>query len=131
MCCTHDPDVDALRLGGASRREVVVTTQSATPDSPHSARGTGARLYETKGCVHCHTIDGSPRIGPSFKGSWGSEIVLADGLTLRFDEAYVRESLMHPHAKARAGFPPVMQSYEGLLKEHEVEMLIDFLRSLR
>ena len=108
-----------------------MNTQSATPTAPHSAPGIGARLYQTKGCVQCHTIDGSPKIGPSFKGSWGSEIVLAGGLTLRFDEAYVRESLMRPQAKARAGFPPVMQSYDGLLKQHEVEALIDFLRSLR
>ncbi|RME77164.1 MAG: cytochrome c oxidase subunit II, partial [Planctomycetota bacterium] len=32
----------------------------------------GRKIYEGKGaCIACHTIDGSPRVGPSWKGLWG------------------------------------------------------------
>ena len=119
----------ALWLGGASRHAARASPR-ATPPPTHTPLELGARLFETKGCVQCHTIDGTPKVGPSFKGSWGSNVVLADGVTLRFDEAYVRESLARPHAKARRGYPAVMASYDGLLKQHEVDALVEFLRSL-
>jgi len=91
----------------------------------------GARLYEKKGCVSCHTIDGSPRIGPSFKGSWGKQAPISDGSSVLFDENYVRESLMTPQKKLHAGFPPSMPSFEGQLKEAEIEGIIAFLQSLK
>jgi cytochrome c oxidase subunit 2 len=64
------------------------------------------------------------------KGAFGSQVVLGDGVTLVFDEAYVRESLSSPQAKARPGYPPSMPSFEGLLKDREVDALIEYLESL-
>jgi len=121
----------ALVLGAPSRRALPVSSARAASPSPRTPAELGARLYETKGCVQCHTIDGSQRIGPSFLGSWGSDVVLADGITLRFDDAYVRESLAHPQAKARAGYPPSMPSFDGVLSEREIAALVAFLQALR
>lgn len=121
----------ALWLGAASRhREQPTSTPRVTADKPRSLIELGARLYESKGCVACHTIDGSPRVGPSFKDSWGAPVELADGITLVFDESYVRESLTSPQAKARPGYPPSMPSYDGLLTPKEADALIAFMRSL-
>jgi cytochrome c oxidase subunit 2 len=91
----------------------------------------GAMLYEKKGCVACHTTDGSARVGPTFKGSFGSPVPLADGSKVPMDENYIRESLLYPQAKARPGFPPSMPSFEGQLKEKEIEGLIAFIKSLK
>jgi len=91
----------------------------------------GAMLYEKKGCVACHTTDGSPRVGPSFKGSFGTETAMADGSKIKVDENYIRESLLYPQAKSRPGFPPSMPSFEGQLKEKEIEGLIAFIKSLK
>ena len=91
----------------------------------------GKLVYEKKGCNACHTTDGAARVGPSFKGSFGSEITLADGSKLTIDENYIRESLMSPQAKGRPGFPPSMPSFEGQLKEKEVEGIIAFIKSLK
>ena len=33
--------------------------------------GQGRALADAKGCVACHTIDGSPRVGPTWKGLYG------------------------------------------------------------
>lgn len=123
-----------LWLGAASREDAAAqryVPPARVPGKPRSLIELGARLYEQKGCVGCHSIDGSPRVGPSFKGEWGSRVVLGDGVTLVFDEAYVRESLAHPQAQARAGYPATMPSFDGLLKDREVDALIAFVRSLQ
>jgi len=91
----------------------------------------GAMLYEKKGCVACHTTDGAARVGPTFKAVFGTEAAMADGTKVKIDENYIRESLLYPQAKARPGFPPSMPSFEGQLKEKEIEGLIAFIKSLK
>jgi len=91
----------------------------------------GRKLYEKKGCNACHTIDGTPRVGPSFFHDFGTTVPLADGSKVQMDENYIRESLMSPQAKARPGFPPSMPSFEGQLKEKEIQGLIAFIKSLK
>jgi cytochrome c oxidase subunit 2 len=92
----------------------------------------GRMLYEKKGCVQCHTIDGTPRVGPTFlQKDWGKNILMNDGSQVKMDENYVRESLMAPQAKARPGYPPTMPSFEGQLKDKEIDGIIAFLKSLK
>ena len=91
----------------------------------------GAMLFEKKGCVACHTSDGAARVGPTLKGSFGSDVTMADGSKAKVDENYIRESLMYPQARSRPGYPPSMPSFEGQLKEKEIEGLIAFIKSLK
>lgn len=45
---------------------------------PAPARG--ERVFKLKGCVSCHSIDGSRLVGPTWKGLFGSQVaVLAEG----------------------------------------------------
>ena len=90
----------------------------------------GARLYETKGCAGCHSIDGSPRVGPSFKGTYGTQVALVDGAAV-IDDAYLRESILSPRAKTRAGYQQVMPAFEGLLRDREIDVLVHYIKSLR
>ncbi|MBX7165847.1 MAG: cytochrome c oxidase subunit II [Pirellulales bacterium] len=91
----------------------------------------GRYYYERKGCAQCHTIDGTPRVGPSFKGVYGRQEKLADGSTVTVDENYIRESILDPQAKVVAGFKPVMSSYKGMLKDKQISVIIEFLKSLK
>jgi cytochrome c oxidase subunit II len=91
----------------------------------------GARLYKTRGCASCHTVDGSAGIGPSFKGIWGGQAVLSDGRKVLVDEDYVRESILEPPAKVVAGFDPVMPTYKGRIKDKEITVIIEYLKSLK
>jgi cytochrome c oxidase subunit 2 len=91
----------------------------------------GRLLYEKKGCNACHTIDGTPRVGPSWKGTFGTPVPLTDGSSVPMDETYIRESVLYPQAKSRPGFPPSMPSFEGQLKDREIEGLIAFIKSLK
>lgn len=89
----------------------------------------GKTVYLTKGCIACHTVDGTPRLAPTFKGSWGRVEKLVDGSSVTVDEAYVRESLLSPRAKLVAGFQPVMPPMP--LKEREMLGLFEYLKSLK
>jgi len=92
----------------------------------------GKMLYEKKGCNACHTVDGSARVGPSWKQpDWGKQVTMSDGKTITMDENYVRESILSPLAKARPGYPPSMPSFEGQLKEKELAGLIAYIKSLK
>jgi len=91
----------------------------------------GKLLYEKKGCNACHTVDGTARVGPTFQHDFGTMVPLSDGSQVKMDESYIRESLMYPQAKARPGYPPSMPSFEGQLKDREIEGIIAYIKSLK
>lgn len=90
----------------------------------------GEALYRSKGCMACHSVDGSPKLAPSFKGIFGHAAKLSDGSSVTVDENYVRESMMVPGAKVVFGFGNIMPSYQGLLKDREVTALIEYIKTL-
>jgi cytochrome c oxidase subunit 2 len=92
----------------------------------------GVQLYTDKGCVACHSIDGSPRVGPSFKGLIGkTETVLRNGQeqTVVVDEAYVRNYILHPNADVIKGFQPIMPLVE--MNEDEINAIVGYLKELK
>ena len=107
----------------------VAAQPTTTPPAAATAPIDGKALYETKGCASCHSIDGSAKIGPSFKGSWGIMVNLVDGTTVVFDEAYAKESILSGQAKMRVGFPPSHPSFEGQLSDDEVTALVGFIKA--
>ncbi len=70
----------------------------------------GSRLSATKGCLKCHSVDGSAHIGPTWLDLYRRTVHLANGATVVADEAYLTESMMDPRAKQVAGFDLVMPS---------------------
>jgi cytochrome c oxidase subunit 2 len=91
----------------------------------------GRELYTKRGCNACHSVDGTPGVGPSFKGIYGEEASLQDGASAMVDENYIRESIFEPQAKIVRGYPPVMPSFKGIVSEEEVADIIAFIKSLK
>lgn len=91
----------------------------------------GEKLYTAKACNTCHSIDGSKNVGPSFKGIFGHDAEMADGSTLTVDENYIRESILQPQAKVVAGYQPVMPTFQGILKDRELDGLIEYIKTLQ
>jgi cytochrome c oxidase subunit 2 len=89
----------------------------------------GEQLFTSNGCAGCHSVDGSPKLGPTFKGLYGKQEKLADGSTVTVDDNYIRESMMVPGAKVVAGFAPVMPSFQGSLSDEKINAIIDFIKS--
>lgn len=90
----------------------------------------GRILYQRQGCAQCHSLDGTRKVGPSFKNIYGEPVQFADGTSGIADENYLRESILVPDAKIVAGYPPQMPPYQGLLDEDKIAALIAFIQSL-
>jgi cytochrome c oxidase subunit 2 len=91
----------------------------------------GHQIAAERGCLRCHTTDGTPFIGPSWASSFGRLRHTSDGRDVRIDEAYLTESMMDPRAVIAAGFAPVMPSYQGALTPTEASAIVEYIRSLR
>jgi cytochrome c oxidase subunit 2 len=117
-----------LDIGGPSYVEPAVV--GALDAQLLSLAAMGERVAVMKGCMRCHTADGTPHIGPTWLGVYRSTIPLADGSSRLADEAYLTESMMDPMAQVRAGFRPVMPSYQGLLSAAETGALVEYIRYL-
>ncbi|ORJ59845.1 cytochrome c oxidase subunit II [Geothermobacter hydrogeniphilus] len=89
----------------------------------------GAGLARRQGCLGCHSLDGSRKVGPSFKGLFGRERRLEGGRTLIADEAYLTRAIRKPTADVVEGYPPVMPPYPQLRPE-EVEAILEWLEGL-
>lgn len=100
-------------------------------DAPGPLAELGRTVATRKGCLQCHTVDGTPHIGPTWLGLYQREEPLQSGERIRADVAYLTESMMDPAAKVVAGFNPVMPTFHGRLSAGEVAALIEFIKSLR
>jgi cytochrome c oxidase subunit 2 len=96
-----------------------------------SGKDRGAMLYEKQGCSTCHSIDGTPKVGPSWKGIYGKMESMTAGAPMKVDENYLRESMMDPQANIVMGFTPAMPTYQGKLSDKDIDGLIEFIKSLK
>jgi cytochrome c oxidase subunit II len=93
----------------------------------------GKVLARQKGCVSCHSTDGRPSVGPTWKGVAGSKVVLEDGTTVTADDAYLTESILHPSAKTVKDF--TAGQMETVVKENsltpdQVKALVAYIKTL-
>lgn len=117
---------------------VLLAVACGPAEDPQVARG--RTLARELGCVACHAVDeasASGKLGPSWAALFGSEVRLADGRTVRADEAYLRESITQPDAATVAGYQRgVMIAGLGAARARlddraTVDALIAYIRSLR
>jgi cytochrome c oxidase subunit 2 len=92
----------------------------------------GRSIATAKACQGCHSEDGSPRVGPSYKGLYGKMRTLKDGSQVEADDNYLRESIENPQAKIVKGFENmVMPPYAGQLSPEEMNAVIAYIKSLK
>lgn len=110
--------------GGASD-----TTQPVALDEAAVARG--QTLSENTGCLACHSIDGTPGSGPTWRGLAGSSRPLTTGETVVADDAYLFNSIVDPASQLVEGYEAIMPpDYGESLTETEVEDLVEYIKSL-
>jgi cytochrome c oxidase subunit 2 len=86
-----------------------VEEKSAAPafaEMTPEERGAYLSSAEGFGCVACHTVDGTPGVGPTWQGLFQQEEALTDGSTVVVDDAYLNTSIHDPNAQIVAGFNP-------------------------
>lgn len=88
-------------------------------------RGAFWSSAEGFGCVACHSIDGSPGVGPTWQGLYGRQEQLTDGSTISVEDAYLVNSIHDPNSQIVLGFNPniMPQNYadQFATREQEVE----------
>ncbi|SFB08089.1 cytochrome c oxidase subunit 2 [Collimonas sp. OK607] len=87
----------------------------------------GKAVAESKACVACHTVDGSPRVGPTWKGLFGKTETMENGATALVDEAYLKNFIRNPQARVVKGFAPMMPKIE--MSDTELEALVAYIKS--
>jgi protein SCO1 len=121
-----DGDSFAQLVPDARRLLAELTTPvAASSGTGQAADDDGAALYRRAGCAGCHDV---PSIAPSLAGIDGRTVMLADGRTVKADEAYLRESILEPAAKVVATYPPSMPAYRGTLSEAQLASLVRYLQ---
>ena len=95
----------------------------------------GEKLLKVKGCLSCHSLDGTPLVGPSLRGIYGrKEIVLSwnKEKSVSVDDEYLLRSLLQPDLEIVKGYPPgKMPSQEGLLSEEETAGILAHIQKIR
>jgi cytochrome c oxidase subunit 2 len=89
----------------------------------------GAELAQSKGCIACHSLDGTRMLGPTWKGIFGIQRQLSSGQIVEVNETYLKESIFQPNAKIVKGFPPVMPP--PVINEQEALAIIKFIQTLQ
>ncbi len=97
------------------------------PSAEQSA-ARGRQLAESMGCLACHSLDGSPGLGPGWQGLYGSLETLADGSQVRVDEAYLKASILTPNSQIVRGYAAMMPAYTP--SDEELQALIASIKSL-
>jgi cytochrome c oxidase subunit 2 len=122
-----DRVVTVLSLGASDLTAWLDRTAAASGVEPVVL---GQRLFAAQGCGACHSTDGSARVGPSLLGLSQRDVRWVDGTAGRADAAYLRDSILSPSAKVVEGFPPVMPSFRGRMRDAQVDALVGYLSGL-
>ncbi len=109
--------MDVAAVGGSQKA-------AATPE------GRGQALVANNGCAACHSINGSPGIGPSWLGLYGSKVKLSNGSTVTADDAYIHESIKAPQAKIVAGFETqLMPTFP--FTDNQINDIVAYIKTLK
>ncbi|HZT54774.1 MAG TPA: cytochrome c oxidase subunit II, partial [Burkholderiaceae bacterium] len=85
----------------------------------------GRALAQSKGCVACHTVDGSKGVGPTWQGLLGKTEHFTDGSSARLDADALRQDIREPLARIAQGYAAVMPRPE--LSDAELDALVAYI----
>ncbi|MBM3316675.1 MAG: cytochrome c oxidase subunit II [Candidatus Eisenbacteria bacterium] len=89
-------------------------------------------LLARHACLDCHSLDGSPGVGPTLRGLYGRQralIVAGREETRVADEAYLRRAILEPDAEYVRDHERNMPAPVGL-SEEDLERIIAYIRAL-
>lgn len=92
----------------------------------------GRALAEQSGCLSCHSTDGSKLVGPTWKGLYKSEVLLADGTTVEVDDDYLHRAIEDPGAEIVQGFPDIMpKNFKDQLTPEQIKLIVEYVESVK
>jgi len=115
-----------------SEKEFQTWYAQPTP-APAAGASPALSIMEKHDCLMCHSLDGSPGLGPTLKGIWGRKtIVIAHGQSreLVADEAYLQSAIQRPMDELVKGYANDMPVPDNL-SDQDVQIIIDYLKTKR
>lgn len=124
-------------LGHSGMLSKVVVLPEKDFDSWYSAsegheKISGMKILEKKGCLGCHSTDGTKKIGPTFKGLYGSKVVVltkGQERTVIADDEYLKKSILQPAADVVKGYQNIMPALP--VSPEELDAIVEYLESLK
>jgi cytochrome c oxidase subunit 2 len=101
---------------------------------PQTPKLDGEEIIQSNGCLGCHSLEGNPIVGPTFKGIFKRTTrIQKAGATseIVIDEAYLKRAILQPKQEVVEGYPNIMPSFKGILKEDEVDAVIEYLKTVK
>jgi cytochrome c oxidase subunit 2 len=92
----------------------------------------GQRVSSDKGCTGCHSIDGSRRVGPTFKNLYGAkETVITGGKerVITVNDAYIKKYVRQPNEDVVKGYQSVMPVIP--VSDDELNAIVAYLKTLK
>jgi cytochrome c oxidase subunit 2 len=98
-----------------------------------SSENMAFKIMKDKFCTSCHSIDGTPMVGPTFKGAYGEKRTVTDldgtEHEVIVDEEYLVKAIQDPMAENVNGYPPAMP--ENPLGDDELQLVVQYIKSLK
>lgn len=97
----------------------------------------GERQFASKGCNACHGVKpGEHKQGPNLVGKFGTQERLSlnnlgPEKTVTIDENYIRNSITDPASQIVEGYQPVMPTYKGIIKDEQIDAIIEYIKTLK
>ena len=113
----NDKDIDAI-IAFINRSRVWWRKKEAA--SPNRLPSSGARQRQTvKPFTHPRDVSvviplmALKSVGPTFKGLYGSKVIVTNGQVMTADSIYISTCILEPEKNRVKGFQPVMPSFQG------------------
>ena len=121
-------------LHGTKRPAPQSALLATSPFFRFGGKDSGSTTYQNY-CAPCHTLDGSRRVGPSFRGLAQSTRRTLDPKgnkhTIKVDANYLRQSIIEPGAHIVEGYQNIMPPMAGLLRESQIDALVSYLLKIK
>jgi len=125
-----EAEFKAWYFGSESAPEPKVATSVQPAPLPEERRGLA--LMRPHGCLGCHSLDGKPMVGPTFKGLYGKREEVVSGGDVRavtVDEERIRLAIREPTRDIVRGYPPQMPVIA--LNADELNQVVDYIKELK
>lgn len=120
-----------VKVVPADMFEAWIKIQNAALSDDPAVRG---QQWATQfACASCHSFDGAPKVGPTWKGIFGSQELLTDGTRVPVEYSYLYKSIRDPGAQIVKGYENVVMppTIAAGMSEEQVNDVIALIESLK
>jgi len=108
------------------------TAVAALAPTGHAGEPEALALMRPRGCLGCHSIDGKPMVGPTFRGLYGKqeEVVTKTGLArVTMDDERLRLAILEPSREVVRGYPEQMPVVP--IGDDELNRVVAYIKELK